>query len=286
MKDISFTAQPTQGSPDNRRLLEAGDAELGFQSGDSLAQAVSSKEAGIDKLRGVAALYPGYIQILARSRSPRGSEGQALLGRTGKIGPDGHCHRPSQGGRLDLRRSRQGRLRGFAEGGRMVEEGTLDADFLAWADWALSLFGMFLPRARRRSCRSRPKWSRRSAPLTSPEPFPRALMTGSPRRSRPAVIMTLLVTREGVSDDLVYLMTKSLFDHLDLLAQTHPASQGYRCRQGAVRFAGPAPSRRGTVLPRNRPGEVTMGLIPPTSLKSLVIGCNCDRGRIPDIAPI
>jgi TRAP transporter TAXI family solute receptor len=37
--------------------------------------------------------------------------------------------------------------------------------------------------------------------------------------------MNLLVTREDTSDDLVYLMTKSLFDHLDLLVQTHPAAK-------------------------------------------------------------
>ncbi len=40
-----------------------------------------------------------------------------------------------------------------------------------------------------------------------------------------AAVMTLLVTREGVRDDLVYLMTKSLFDHLDLLVQTHPVGK-------------------------------------------------------------
>jgi TRAP-type uncharacterized transport system substrate-binding protein len=34
--------------------------------------------------------------------------------------------------------------------------------------------------------------------------------------------MNSLVTREGVSDDLAYRMTKLLFDHLDLLAETHP----------------------------------------------------------------
>ena len=42
MKDVSFTAQATQGSVENRRLLAAGDGELGFQSSDSLANAVSS----------------------------------------------------------------------------------------------------------------------------------------------------------------------------------------------------------------------------------------------------
>jgi len=36
----------------------------------------------------------------------------------------------------------------------------------------------------------------------------------------------------------------------------HRATRGLATRQGALRFAGPTPSRRGEVLPRNRPGEV------------------------------
>jgi len=68
--------------------------------------------------------------------------------------------------------------------------------------------------------------------------------------------MALLVTRAAMIEDVVYLMTKSLFDHLDLLVQTHPAAKGYRRRQGAFRFADLAASRRGNALPRIRPGEV------------------------------
>ena len=40
-----------------------------------------------------------------------------------------------------------------------------------------------------------------------------------------AEIMALLVTRAAMIEDVVYLMTKSLFDHLDLLVQTHPAAK-------------------------------------------------------------
>ena len=37
--------------------------------------------------------------------------------------------------------------------------------------------------------------------------------------------MTLLVTREAVSDDLVYRMTKLLFDHRDQLVQVNPGAK-------------------------------------------------------------
>jgi TRAP transporter TAXI family solute receptor len=39
-------------------------------------------------------------------------------------------------------------------------------------------------------------------------------------------VVNFLVTREGVSADMVYAMTKSLFGNLGQLVQTHPAARG------------------------------------------------------------
>jgi uncharacterized protein len=69
IKGVSFTVQATQASVENLRLLEAGDGELGFTLADTLVKAVSSKEAGSDRLRGVAALFPGYVQLVANKES-------------------------------------------------------------------------------------------------------------------------------------------------------------------------------------------------------------------------
>ena len=69
IKGVSFTVQATQASVENLRLLEAGDDELAFTLSDSLANAVSSKEAGSDRLRGVAALYPSYVHLIASKES-------------------------------------------------------------------------------------------------------------------------------------------------------------------------------------------------------------------------
>ena len=55
--------------------------------------------------------------------------------------------------------------------------------------------------------------------------IPAGIYDGQPAAVPTAVIMNLLVTREAISDDLVYLMTRSLFNHLDLLVQTHPAAK-------------------------------------------------------------
>jgi len=55
--------------------------------------------------------------------------------------------------------------------------------------------------------------------------MPARTYDGQPTEIPTASIMNLLVTREAINDDLVYLMTKSLFDHLDQLVQTHPAAR-------------------------------------------------------------
>jgi TRAP transporter TAXI family solute receptor len=55
--------------------------------------------------------------------------------------------------------------------------------------------------------------------------IPAGTYDGQPAEVPTALVMTLLVTREAISDDVVYGMTKSLFDHLDLLVQTHPAAK-------------------------------------------------------------
>jgi len=87
MKDVSFTAQATQGSVENLRLLEAGDGELAFTLADALANAVS-KDAGGERLRGVAALYPAYVQLVASKES--GIKTLAdLKGKRVSLGPEG-----------------------------------------------------------------------------------------------------------------------------------------------------------------------------------------------------
>jgi uncharacterized protein len=204
-------------------------AELGFQSGDSLAQAVSSKEAGIDKLRGVAALYPAYIQIVANKES--GIKTLAdLKGKRFSAGPEkstliGTATALLKGAGLTLGDLARVDYAGFAEGGRMVVEGALDADVVS------SGLGMESVRHQLASGETTlvsipPEVIAKAGPAYVPGTIPAGTYDGQPGAVPTAMIMTLLVTREGVSDDVVYLMTKLLFDHLDLLAQTHPAAKG------------------------------------------------------------
>jgi len=60
------SVQATMGSVENLNLLQQGKGEIAFTAGDSLAFACAGdKDSGfnskLNKLRGVAAIYPNYI---------------------------------------------------------------------------------------------------------------------------------------------------------------------------------------------------------------------------------
>src|SRR5438876_9908949 len=68
------SVQATKASVENLNLLQAGRGEIAFTLGDSLSDAWKGNEdAGfktpLTKLRGIAAIYPNYIQIVARADS-------------------------------------------------------------------------------------------------------------------------------------------------------------------------------------------------------------------------
>ena len=68
------SVQATKASVENLTLLQQGKGEIGFTLGDSLAMGwAGDEEAGfkgkLDKLRGITAIYPNYIQVVATQES-------------------------------------------------------------------------------------------------------------------------------------------------------------------------------------------------------------------------
>ena len=74
MPDAKCTVQATKASAENLNLLQAGRGEVAFTLGDSLSDAWrGNADAGfktpLKKLRGIAGMYPNYIQIVASADS-------------------------------------------------------------------------------------------------------------------------------------------------------------------------------------------------------------------------
>jgi uncharacterized protein len=235
IKGVSFSVQATQGSVENLRLLEAGDGELGFTLADTLASAwAGNEEAGFSaplvRLRGVTPLYPGYIQIVASKES--GIKTLAdLKGKRVSLGPEQSGIAVNAAVILkaagltfgDLARVDHASLVAAA---RMVEQGELDASFSGPAGLGFELVRHQLASGRTTLVPIPPEVvAKIGNPAYVAGTIPAGSYDGQPAAVPTAVIMALLVTREAVSDDLVYLMTKLLFDHLDLLVQTNPAAK-------------------------------------------------------------
>jgi TRAP transporter TAXI family solute receptor len=67
----------------------------------------------------------------------------------------------------------------------------------------------------------------------------REAQSGAAQDVETAAVVNFLVTREGLSADTVYVMTKAIFDNLSQLAQTHPAAREISVKDAATGMALP-----------------------------------------------
>lgn len=230
----NVTVQATHGSVDNLRQLEAGDGELAFALGDAVTDAwAGNKEAGFDaphrKLRAVANIYPNFIQFVASDRSAI----KTLAGLKGKhlsVGPEGSGTVFEAAAIFKAAGFTTSDLKDFVQlpyspSFRMVSEGKLDA--------VVQSGGLGIETVRHLLASGQARLipipaevvAKIGNPIYVAATIPANTYDGQTADVSTASVPNLLVTREGMSDEVVYLMTKSLFDHLDQLVQTHPAAK-------------------------------------------------------------
>ena len=243
MPGANVTVQATAASVENLRLLEAGDGELGFTNGDALAEAwAGNKEAGFDaplrKLRAVANLYPQFLQIVASDRSGANTLAD-LKGKHVSLGPEGSATALEAVAIFQADGFTAGDLKDFVRASftqsfRRVGEGTLDAAVQSGA------LGTGNVRDTLGSGRARlipipaEVVAKVGNPVYVPATIPAGTYDGQPADIPTFSVPTFLVTRMGVTDQVAYTMTKSLFDHLDQLVQTDPAAKNIDIKKAAT----------------------------------------------------
>jgi TRAP transporter TAXI family solute receptor len=232
---IRTRAVATQGSVENLRLLHAGDGELAFSLGDTVSAAwKGNPEAGfpapLSHLRGVAAIYSNHVQIVA-SETSAAKALTDLKGKRVSVGPK------QSGTELNARAifAAAGIRYGdfartdylpFGQSAKMIEQGELDAtlqsaglgvDSIRHLSTAVPIKMLAIPRD---------TVLKIGDPAYVPSVIPARTYEGQVEPVETAAIINFLVTRDGVSADVVYAMTKSLFASLDQLVQIHPAARG------------------------------------------------------------
>jgi TRAP transporter TAXI family solute receptor len=229
------SVQVTQGSVENLRLLEAGDGELAFSLGDTVSAAwKGNAEVGfpkpLTKLRGVAAIYRNYIQLVVSESS--GVKTLAdLKGKRVSVGPK------QSGTELNARAifaaagisyadfARTAYLP-FGQSAKMIEKGELDATLQSAGLGVDSIRHLSTAVPIRLLAIPKDTVIKIGDSAYVPSVVPARVYEGQPEDVETAAVVNFLVTREGLSADIVYAMTKAVFSNLNQLAQIHPAARG------------------------------------------------------------
>ncbi|HTI86999.1 MAG TPA: TAXI family TRAP transporter solute-binding subunit [Alphaproteobacteria bacterium] len=228
------SVQATKASVENLLLLQQGKGEVAFTLGDSLVFARDgNEEAGfktkLDKLRGIAAIYPNYIQVVATKASGIKTladlKGKRLSVGAPKSGTELNARAILGAAGLSYKDLGKIEYLAFDESIELMKNRQLDA--------TLQSAGLGVASIRDLAA---------SVPITVVEipaavvdkagaPYvkgviPTGTYTGQTADVPTATVVNYLVTREGVSADTAYGMTKAMFEHLGDLAASHSAAKG------------------------------------------------------------
>ena len=236
------SVQSTKASVENLNLLQQGKGEIGFTLGDSLALGFAGdQEAGftkpLDKLRGIAAIYPNYVQVVATADS--GIKTLAdLKGKRLSVGA------PKSGTELNARAilgaagikyDDLGKVEylPFAESVELMKNRQLDA--------TLQSAGLGVASIRDLAA---------SVPITVvsvpaelvtavgspylPATIPAGTYPGQDQDVPTAAVVNFLVTHAGASDELAYGMTKGLWENLGELQSAHAAAKSIQKDQALL----------------------------------------------------
>ena len=234
--DARTSVQATKASVENLNLLQQGKGEVAFTLGDSLVLGYQGDESAgfakpLDHLRGGAAIYPNYIQVVATADS--GIKTLAdLKGKRLSVGA------PKSGTELNARAilgaagisyEDLGKVEylPFAESVELMKNRQLDA--------TLQSAGLGVASIRDLAA---------SVPITvvavpaelvaqvgSPyvaATIPAGTYGGQEADVPTAAVVNFLVTHSEISDDLAYAMTKGLWENLGELEAAHAAAKAIK----------------------------------------------------------
>jgi len=234
MPGAKTSVQATKASVENLNLLQAGRGEIAFTLGDSLSDAWKGNEdAGfktpLKKLRGVAAIYPNYIQIVARADSGiktlADMKGKKISVGAPKSGTELNARVILAAAGLSYKDFAKVEYLPFGESVELMKNRQIDITLQsaglgvsALRDLATSMDVVVVPIP--------PDVIKKTNdPAYLPATIPANTYRGQATDVPAAAIQNFLVTHDGVSNDTVYAMTKALWTNLDQLTAAHSAAK-------------------------------------------------------------
>ncbi|MFV0410370.1 MAG: TAXI family TRAP transporter solute-binding subunit [Paracoccus sp. (in: a-proteobacteria)] len=232
MPDAKVQVQSTKASVENLNLLQQGKGEIGFSLGDSVKLAAEgSADAGftapLDKLRGIAAIYPNYIQIVASEESGIRTL-EDLKGKSVSVGA------PKSGTELNARAILEaagmsyddlGKVEylPFAESVELMKNRQLDATLQSAGLGVASLKDLSTSIPITVVSVPAEVAQTLGAPYIAGE-IPADTYEGQADAVPTVAVRNYLVSSEAVSDEMAYMMARSMFENLDEMKAAHAAA--------------------------------------------------------------
>ncbi|MFG0382789.1 TAXI family TRAP transporter solute-binding subunit [Pseudomonas sp. zbq_18] len=236
------SVQATKASVENLNLLQAGRGELAFALGDSVADAWNGvEEAGfkapLKKLRAIAGTYPNYIQIVANAdaniQTLADLKGKRISVGAPKSGTELNARAIFKAAGLSYEDMGEVQFLPYAESVELIKNRQLDATLQS------SGLGM----AAIRDLASTMKVSFVAIPADvvgkignaayQAATIPANTYDGQTADVPTVAITNILVSHEGVSDEVAYQMTKLMFDNLERLGNAHSAAKDIKLEGAA-----------------------------------------------------
>ena len=229
--------QATKASAENLNLLQAGRGEAALTLGDSLSDAwKGDEEAGfktpLKKLRGIAAMYPNYIHLVASADSGIKSladlKGKRVAVGAPKSGTELNTRAILKGAGMSYKDLGKVEYLPFGESVELMKNRQLDATLIsaglgvaAVRDLATAVKIVIVPIGAEVIAKI-------GDPAYQPANIPANTYTGQTEAAATVIIPNFLVTHEGVPTDTVYTMTKSMFENLDQMVAAHAAAKAIK----------------------------------------------------------
>jgi TRAP transporter TAXI family solute receptor len=235
--NAKISVQATKASAENLNLLQAGRGEIAFSLGDSLSDAWKGVEdagfkAPLKKLRGVAGIYPNYIQIVASADSGIKTladlKGKRISVGAPKSGTELNARAIFKAAGMTYKDFAKVEYLPFGESVELMKNRQLDATLQSAGlgvsslrDLATSVKIVVVPIPPEVVAKvGDPAYQSGTIPANTYE--------GQAANVPTAYVQNFLVTHEGVPADTVYKMTKAMFEHVDQLLAAHAAAKAIK----------------------------------------------------------
>jgi TRAP transporter TAXI family solute receptor len=233
---VRTQVQSTKASVENLNLLEKGRGELALALGDSVKSAwEGDEEVGfkekLTKLRGVAAVYPNYIQIVASEGSGVKTfgdlKGKSLSVGAPKSGTEVNARRIFDAMGMSYKDLGKTEYLPFGESVELIKNRQLDATLQSAGLGVASIRDLASSLPVTVVSVPAEVAKKLGAPFVAAT-IPANTYTGQTTDVPTVAIVNFLVTHEGVPEETVYQMTKQLFENLDQMVAAHKAASAIK----------------------------------------------------------